>query len=84
MINGHDLIDYLRRKKRFFEKHGTGKMRLRVYDEIIAYVLQMIHSAENAENELFFDVEERHENCTVQILKNSVTGAESVGWWENG
>lgn len=38
----------------------------------------------DVQNELFFDIEERHENCTVQILKNSVTGAESVGWWKNG
>ena len=83
MINGHNLIDYLRRKKKFFERHGQSKMRLRVYDEIISYVLGMIHAAENEENELFYDVEERHENCTVQILKNSVTGAESVGWWDN-
>lgn len=30
-----------------------------------------------------FDEEEIHENCTVQILKNSVTGQCSVGWWEN-
>ena len=82
MINGHDLIDYLRRKKLFFERHGQSKIRLRVYDEIIAHVLEMINDAEVAD--AIFDVEERHENCTVQILKNSVTGAESVGWWENG
>ena len=30
-----------------------------------------------------YDVEEIHPNCTVQIWKNSVTGEESVGWWEN-
>ena len=30
-----------------------------------------------------FDIEELHENCTVQILKNSVTGEMSLGWWEN-
>lgn len=30
-----------------------------------------------------FDIEEIHPNCTVQILKNSVTGEESVGWWDN-
>ena len=30
-----------------------------------------------------FDEEEIHENCTVQILKNSSTGEVSVGWWEN-
>lgn len=30
-----------------------------------------------------YDSEEIHENCTVQILKNSVTGETSIGWWEN-
>ena len=30
-----------------------------------------------------FDQEEIHHNCTVQILKNSITGEVSVGWWEN-
>ena len=31
----------------------------------------------------FFDQEEVHENCTVVIWRNSVTGDESVGWWDN-
>lgn len=30
-----------------------------------------------------YDQEEIHHNCTVQILKNSVTGDVSVGWWPN-
>ena len=30
-----------------------------------------------------FDTEELHENCTVQILKNSMTGEKSIGWWKN-
>ena len=30
-----------------------------------------------------FDKEEIHDNCTVQVLTNSVTGEVSVGWWEN-
>ena len=30
-----------------------------------------------------FDVEEIHGDCTVQILRNSVTGEVSVGWREN-
>lgn len=30
-----------------------------------------------------FDIEELHENCTVQILRNSYTGEMSLGWWEN-
>lgn len=31
----------------------------------------------------YYDTEERYENCTVQILRNSQTGEESIGWWEN-
>lgn len=30
-----------------------------------------------------YDEVEEHQNCTVQILRNSLTGEESVGWWEN-
>lgn len=30
-----------------------------------------------------YDEEEIHENCTVQILRNSVTGETSIGWYEN-
>lgn len=29
-----------------------------------------------------YDIEEIHHNCTVQVLRNSVTGDVSVGWWE--
>jgi hypothetical protein len=30
-----------------------------------------------------FDEREIHLNCTVEILRNSVTGETSIGWWEN-
>lgn len=30
-----------------------------------------------------YDVVEEHDNCHVQVLKNSVTGDISVGWYEN-
>lgn len=30
-----------------------------------------------------FDSEEIHDNCTVQVWKNSKTGDVSIGWWEN-
>lgn len=26
---------------------------------------------------------ELHTNCTVQILRNVLTGELSIGWWEN-
>ena len=38
---------------------------------------------DNVQETNIFDEEEIHENCTVQILKNSVTGEISIGWWEN-
>lgn len=30
-----------------------------------------------------FDKETIYPNCTVQILTNTITGEESVGWWRN-
>ena len=29
----------------------------------------------------FYDREDVYYNCTVQILTNSVTGEQSIGWW---
>ena len=29
-----------------------------------------------------YDIVEEHHGCVVQVLKNSQTGAVSVGWWE--
>jgi hypothetical protein len=31
----------------------------------------------------FYDKEEIFENCTVQVLTNTVTGDVSIGWWKN-
>ena len=30
-----------------------------------------------------YDIEETYPNCTVQILKNSITGEKSIGWKKN-
>ena len=30
-----------------------------------------------------YDKEEIFENCTVQVLTNTLTGEVSVGWWKN-
>ena len=29
-----------------------------------------------------YNEEEIHENCTVQVWRNTVTGEMSVGWWQ--
>ena len=39
-------------------------------------------SVENMEINIY-DEEETYSDCTVQVLKNSVTGKVSVGWWKN-
>ena len=31
----------------------------------------------------YYDKEETHNNCTVQVLTNTRTGKTSVGWWRN-
>ena len=30
-----------------------------------------------------YDIVEEYPNCTVQILRNSVTGEETFGWYDN-
>ena len=47
--------------------------------------LQNVESVVNIENmEInIYDEEETYPDCTVQVLKNSVTGKVSVGWWKN-
>ena len=30
-----------------------------------------------------YDECEIHENCTVEILRNSKTGEQSIGWWQS-
>ena len=46
---------------------------------------QSVESVVNIENmEInIYDEEEIYPDCTVQVLKNSVTGKISVGWWKN-
>lgn len=45
--------------------------------------------SENKDDEIYviesniYDIEEIYPDCTVQVLRNSVTGEVSVGWWKN-
>lgn len=42
------------------------------------------HSVEPEPEINVFDTEEVHHNCTVEIWKNSTTGAVSIGWYPEG
>ena len=49
-------------------------------------ILQAADALEHKPSEIevnIYNHEEIHENCTVQIWSNTVTGATSIGWWEN-
>ena len=48
-----------------------------------SYADQMLQDEEMQVETAIFDEEEIHPNCTVQILRNSVTGEVSIGWWDN-
>ena len=39
--------------------------------------------AQNGVDTNLYNQEEVHDNCTVQILRNSYTGKISIGWYEN-
>lgn len=55
----------------------------------LGYIVAALMQTASAEDGLFldelnmFDDEEIHENCTVQVWKNTKTGETSVGWWQN-
>ena len=59
----------------------------RIEDTIKSLVADEEIKAENQTNYSIdinlFDKEEIIENCTVQVLTNTVTGDVSVGWWKN-
>lgn len=41
----------------------------------------MWQAANDTADVRLFNVEEIHENCVVQIWRNTVTGEQSIGWW---
>lgn len=76
--------------------HGHGQAGLQGADDLRAGLCALYDSAgvdwvgdsmdDKEINEIetnIFDEVEIYENCSVQILRNSVTGEESVGWWIN-
>ena len=65
---------------------NCGKCDLSLDREEIVSVYKTLLSIFDSEPHIeinLYDIEETYENCTVQILRNSITGETSVGWWEN-
>ena len=68
-------------------RNGSDRPLIRAsYIVAMKKVLCYLRNAETIADKVetnIFDEEEIHNNCTVQILHNTVTGETSVGWWEN-
>ena len=65
-----------------FEKYRN---RINFLEELVEYLLKkldQVDSAKDVEINVYDKVTE-YDNCTVQILENTATGAISVGWWRN-
>lgn len=58
--------------------------RIRYLEELCEYLLKELDKARTADVEInVYDKVTEYDNCTVQILENTATGAISVGWWRN-
>lgn len=76
---GIDTVEQLRETPvEYLEKiRGMGAKSM----EEIAQKLQTLNKLKPIFETNIYDIEEIHHNCTVQILRNSVTGEQSIGWW---
>ena len=85
----YKLIEILETMKYCDEKDIkiNKEKKIEALDTTIVILNKLIKDTEqqNIENMEInvYDEEETYPDCTVQILKNSVTGKVSVGWWKN-
>ena len=84
------LIDAEELKQLYAPMRGSSNVEMRsladFFDGLIDRVKTYNTAVETEREKIdlnIYDEEEIHENCTVQILTNTKTGAVSVGWWEN-
>lgn len=61
---------------------GAIILRKRTFDKPSWCPLKPLTPPEPQITTNIYDTEEIHHGCTVQVLRNSVTGDVSVGWWE--
>lgn len=91
----YKLIEILETMKHCDEKNIKirPEKKIEALDTTITILNKLIKNTEqqNVENVVnienmeinVYDEEEIYPDCTVQVLKNSVTGKVSVGWWKN-
>lgn len=78
-----DVEIMLEQVKIIFDLHGEVNERIDRKIERLRYRLE--HPPMELTVDMpVFDKESVYENCTVQILRNTLTGEQSIGWWPNG
>lgn len=87
LIKKSSVLDMLRNYEYMAETHmRKGLLKatvLQTLREIIGDVERMNVFEQVQVETNMFDKEEIYQNCTVQVLTNTVTGEVSVGWWKN-
>ena len=56
---------------------------LELFAERAVFTIEPLESGGGMIESNIYNTEELHENCTVQVLFNSMTGERSIGWWQN-
>lgn len=82
MLDGYgELISDLRDLVLIAKDAGWDKMTS-LFDRV-EQAANALEQAQYGVDTNLYNEEETHENCTVQILKNTYTGKISIGWFEN-
>lgn len=82
MINANELLDWIQERKMWLSRFWWTEKSIRELEIIEKKIHEMTDSGEKFDINIFDQCEE-FENCTVQVLTNTVTGEVSVGWWQD-
>lgn len=84
LVESKALKDWIVERKQWLSQFWFAEYAIRELDIVLSKIEEM-EKAQDAEriDTFIYDQEEVYDNCTVQILTNTVTGEVSVGWWEN-
>lgn len=82
------ILRELNERRKVVHAEDVGPLKVRS-DRITQSIDMAIAALEKQEGKKpitvetnIYDTEEIHHGCTVQVLRNSVTGEVSVGWWK--
>lgn len=78
-----ELLDYINGRRQWLSQFSFSEHAIRELNIIEQKIREMLNQPDVEFHADIYDKEEIHENCTVQVLTNSVTGDVSIGWWQD-